>query len=389
MRPRARERTLFVVLLPTLECNLDCRTCFEEHPAGRWDVASTRAVLEQVLALSSAEAVTQLRLHWQGGEALLMGTDYWSEVLELAARAAQERGIRLEQTMQTNLVAYASSFAPVVERHLGGRLGTSFEEEDDRQLGGDPEAFRRIFGRKLRAATADGLEVGVLSLVGPRALQRGAERTLERLRDVHGVRRLRFALPFAREHTRRGRWIEADAAGEFLAEAHRVWRARGGDEWLRIRPFALLEQRLAGRPALEPGLCMFAESCAEIALSVSPSGDVTLCDSFFDGSTPVWGNLFSTPLTEIFHGPGRAQTRQRTAGLPGEKCAACRWLPVCHGGCLARARPSPVTGVWADHYCAAYERLFKEMEGAGQGAGVRDGRLDQLQPLVVPQFRQR
>ena len=68
IRPMNRQGMgVFIVLLPTLECNLQCAYCFESHPKGRWSIAETRQILEKIFAYLAHRHITECRFHWQGG----------------------------------------------------------------------------------------------------------------------------------------------------------------------------------------------------------------------------------------------------------------------------------------------------------------------------------
>jgi radical SAM protein with 4Fe4S-binding SPASM domain len=365
---RRRGRGLFAVLLPTLECNLACTYCFEAHPRRRWSSEEARRVLEEVVALAAGEGFDELRLHWQGGEALAMGEAFWTEVLPLAEEVASRSGVELDQRLQTNLTLYGPWLAPLALRHLGGRLGTSYDGTGERRDARDgAEGFERRFWEAFAKASEAGLSVGVLAVVRPSALAEGAVAYLERLRSL-GLRRLRLTLPFE-AGSGRGGWLDAHAVGRFLADAYRRWAEGGRDDWFHIKPFAFLERCLAGSAPDEPGLCAFSENCAEGGLSVDPEGGAWLCDSCI-GNGRRYGNALAGGLAAAWRGPERARVLRSCAELVGDRCLGCRWLPVCQGGCLVRSRPGP-GGVRADHYCESYRALFDAVEvGLSRSAGA-------------------
>lgn len=352
------QRRCFVVLLPTLECNLDCSYCFQPHPAGRWDEAQTTHVLHEVFELARLASFAALRLHWQGGEPLLLGTRYWSHALPLARTLAARAGVELDQRLQTNLTLLEPPLLPLVHEFLSGSLGTSFEPHPGRRFPGETgEDFRRRWREKRDLAEAAGVEVGVLSLLDSAAIQRPAGEYLARLRDEYGVRGVRLTLPFA-SPTGRGLWLDPARAGAFLADAYRWWERHGGDNYLHVRPFAFLQDRITTGRSTRQGLCFFHRNCADIALAVAPSGDVTLCDDFVEDPAAVLGNVFRQPLSAIFHGPARARLQDRVRNLADDDCFACRWLSLCWGGCLARSRLSPGSTAPRFHYCETYRTLF-------------------------------
>lgn len=363
---------LFFVLLPTLDCNLRCTYCFEEHPTHRWDIRQTHAVIREIFELLDRTGATSCRLHWQGGEPLLLGHKYWETVLPFAEEIGRATGIRVRQSMQTNLVLYQSEFADLVHEFLGGELGTSFEPSNQRRtLDGNHGLFKQQWIAAHGRAVGDGVEVGVLCLLNEDALRLGARKFLNLFSEESGISKIRLTLPF-RQNGKQGRgyWLDPLKTGRFLAEAYDLWSEKGGDAWMEIRPFAHLADRLAGNRPETSGLCTFDRNCAEIAMSILPDGEVTLCDSFAHGkSRTTYGNMFNTPLTEIFEGEARRAVNCSVGSLVNARCTSCRYLGMCFGGCLARSYSSGPGEPVRDHYCEAYKLLFETIEARQERRG--------------------
>ena len=370
-----KPRGLFVVLLPTLECNLACTYCFEEHPKGRWDLARTRHIIDQILELARRERADNVRLHWQGGEALLMGTDYWSAVLSMAEDAFGAAGVGFEQSMQTNLTLYTRELGDLIKRYFGGQIGTSFEDSPGRcfEQGGHTR-FVKAWTHAYARALDDGIRVGVISVLNDAALSEGAESFLNRMRDTYGIRRLRINLPF-QQNGSGGFWVDARGAGAFMRDAYRWWVARGRDDYFYLKPMKYLEEKLTRGHSDEPGLCIFAQNCSDVALTVMTNGDVTLCDSFaFTGQAAPYGNVFRESLAEVYRSPARAHVHAMCRSLIADACTECRFLPMCYGGCLVRSHDRDNLDP-SFHYCETYKTLFSAMEEQHRGT-----RADRLHP---------
>ena len=370
-----KTNVIFIVLLPTLECNLRCSYCFEKHPPGRWDVKATRIILTNVFDLLRNRNLNRCRLHWQGGEPLLLGESYWQEVLPMSRFLADQQGVHLSQSMQTNLTIYQTSFQSMVQEFFDGVLGTSFEPTDMRKSRhGDPAVFLREWSRAYDTALKDGLEVGVLSLINEKALRMGASLYLTKLREDHGIKRIRFTLPFRTlGKYGMGFWLDAHETGLFLAEMYRIWYRAGGNNWMEIRPFKHLTARLRGESVKASGLCVYANNCADIALSILPNGNVTLCDSFAHPEAEMtYGNIFRESLTVMHGGARRKVVCKQVAALVNSECAQCRYLGLCFGGCLARSHPAVGTIQRRYHYCETHKLLFHAIEEiAIHGESVR------------------
>lgn len=363
--PRAGPAAFFV-LLPTLECNLRCAYCFQERVSGRWDVNRALSVIDMLVAWAVERRLTRLHFHWQGGEPLLLGEPFWRQVLPAARTSAERHGLQLTQAMQTNLTGYHPALKDLVHEFFGDALGSSFELNGGRKYPGPGgiERFRDEWLRAYARCTADGIRVGVLSLVSEQMLEDGAVATLTRLRDELGLRRLRFTLPFKQAGSQaQGYWLDPVDTGRFLADVYRHWRASGRDGWLHIKPLAHLEARLLGNEPEQPGYCEFIPDCTQLSMAVLPSGDVTLCDNFaHPKAMPPYGNLFENDLTTICREERRREVSEQVVALADDTCLQCRYLPVCFGGCLAKSHLDHDGGTRRFHYCESYRVLFETIE---------------------------
>ncbi len=372
------EKGLFVVLLPTLECNLACQYCFEAHPKGRWGIQETQEILDKIFSYALEDRITHLVLHWHGGEALLMGVAYWAEVLSAARSGAERAGVSLEQTIQTNLTLYKSEFAPIVHEYLGGKLGTSFETVPGRQFPkGGYDRFREVWKRAFADVQRDGVEVGVLSLITPEAVEEGASSCLSQLYDEYGIRRLRFGLPLRAGDSadENGLWVDAKRAGEFLRDAYLWWVDRGRDADFGIHPFSYLEAVFESGSPQPKGLCVFSDNCANVALTIAPSGDVTLCDAAIHSDRVYpFGNIFQQSLADIRSSPEATRVHGLCHSLLRDECTECRYLGMCFGGCLMRTRVDTQTGEARYHYCESFRMLFASIEENVCGSVKSGGR---------------
>jgi len=356
---------LTVILLPTLECNLACDYCFEEHPRGRWSVEQTEEVLEQVFELADRRGVKHLTIHWQGGEALLMPVEYWKRVCGRAREMASSRCVGFDQSMQTNLLGYDREVGALAHEYFASQLGTSFELGSSRRyLHGDGQRFQQRWRNAFTRARADQIKVGVIDVLGEDAMARGAERYLDIMSSEIGIQRLRFNLPFKQsERQGSGFWLDPVAAGRFLVDAYHWWVRHGRDEQIHLKPFGLLEDILRLGNSARRGLCIFSKNCSDFSIAVAPDGSVALCDSFFGSEEfDSFGNLFETPLLEIHAGSARAQMRIECAKQLRLDCMDCRYISLCHGGCVVRSHRRPEGPYF--HYCETYEILFSAIEGA-------------------------
>ena len=70
-----------------------------------------------------------------------------------------------------------------------------------------------------------------------------------------------------------------------------------------------------------------------------------------------YGEWDEPALGEILASPSFREFAARK-GEYGEQCRACRWLPMCHGGCQKHRLVTSAEVAAPSYFCAAYERLF-------------------------------
>jgi uncharacterized protein len=73
------------------------------------------------------ENIEVCEIYWQGGEAMIMGPDWFADAGNLMGRAATERGRKFVHYLETNLISYSPSWNKVVHGMFNGSIGTSMD----------------------------------------------------------------------------------------------------------------------------------------------------------------------------------------------------------------------------------------------------------------------
>ena len=71
-------RVFSVILLPTSECNVACDYCFEHKEPHRLSSALLPLLTKRLLDHLENERIEECEIYWQGGEAMIMGPDWFS-----------------------------------------------------------------------------------------------------------------------------------------------------------------------------------------------------------------------------------------------------------------------------------------------------------------------
>ena len=100
-------------------CNLECRYCYYLH---RTDAKPARRMTHEVLetfirdAIGAQTDIPEIAFSWQGGEPLLVGLDFFHDVVALQARFAPP-GVQVQNSLQTNGTLIDANWAEFLADH--------------------------------------------------------------------------------------------------------------------------------------------------------------------------------------------------------------------------------------------------------------------------------
>ena len=182
-------RVFSVILLPTSDCNVACEYCFERKDKHRLSTNLLPLLTSRLLDHLENEGIMECEVYWQGGEAMMMGPEWFVAAGRLMERAAAKRGRRFIHYLQTNLISYSESWNDVLRTMFQGSLGTSMDFPNDHRklFNGSAEAYTRLWTRKLRAAQAAGIKVGVIAVLHQGSLEAGPEKFYQYFTEELGL----------------------------------------------------------------------------------------------------------------------------------------------------------------------------------------------------------
>src|ERR1700730_6623626 len=93
-----------VILLRKSECNVACDYCCEHKEPHRLSPALLPLLTRRLLDHLQSEGIAECEIYWQGGEAMLMGPEWFAAAGALMDQAALEGGRRFIYYLQTTLI---------------------------------------------------------------------------------------------------------------------------------------------------------------------------------------------------------------------------------------------------------------------------------------------
>lgn len=371
-------RVFSVILLPTSACNAACDYCFEQKTSHRLPLALVPLLARRLLDHMEREGVPECEIFWQGGEAMLMGPEWFTRAGDAMNRAAAARTLRFSHSLQTNLLDYSPAWNAVVYGMFNGSLGTSMDYPNIHRklIKGSAAAYTALWTERLREARAAGIQVGVIAVLHPATLKAGPESFYRYFTEELGLVDFQVNTPFPGSPA--SNWtaelaLDHSALAEFLSGLFDLWMERGYETGVSLGPFDALLDHFLGQPARLP--CIWKENCANQFIAVDSKGTVAQCDCWVTSyPESCFGNLFQEP--DLTHLLRSSRVRREFAERPQhlvehEDCLSCRFLPICHGGCAVRTYSRFGKVLAKDPFCEVYQAVFSRAELHGRALRYR------------------
>ena len=263
-----------------------------------------------------------------------------------------------------------------------------FPNNHRKLFNGSSEAYTHLWTRKLRAAQAAGINVGVIAVLHQGSLEAGPEQFYQYFTEELGLDDFQVNTPFPggpAGEVEGAFQLETSKLASFLARLFDIWMERGFDVGVSLGPFDALIDHFTGRPARLP--CIWKENCSNQFISIDSKGTVAQCDCWVTSyPESFFGNIFREPdLTRMLRtSPARRQFVERPKHLvENEDCLSCRYLSICHGGCPVRTYTALGTMMAKDPYCEVYKAVFGRAEAHARTISRRNLPEQRLRRTMV------
>jgi len=342
-------------------CNLSCEYCFYRR------VKDLYPKMPAKMSRSAAETVIRKTLFayaplnsfcWQGGEPLLMGLDFFRDVVAFQKKYARP-GQVIENSIQTNGLLLDDQWCEFLHKEnflvgisLDGPAPIhDFYRKDHSQKGTFTDVMQSIGLMKKH-----GVEFNILCLLTDRNINSPV--VLYNFFRSHDFKFLQFINCFENDY-RSGALktfsVRGKETGEFYVKLFDEWFGKDFYD-VSIRFFEdILLYLVDGVKAS----CCYNNVCSSY-LVVEHNGDCYPCDFFVFGEWKI-GNLIKSDIRTIMNSSLRSRFASLKADLK-ETCRECRIASFCMGDCT-RFRYLPETGYKnISEYCTAIKRVYNHIE---------------------------
>ena len=368
-------------------CNLDCKYCYylekEKLFPGNEKFRMSDEVLEAyVRQYIAGQKTPEVNFAWQGGEATMLGVDFFRKAVALQKRYAEGRVIH--NALQTNGTLLNDEWGEfLAENHflVGVSVDGPPKLHDAYRVDKNGNATYEKVIRGIRLLQRHGVDFNTLTVVNrlnsrkPLEVYRFLKQIgsgfiqfiplVERLPDAEAVALgLDLATP-PRVDEAEARlpvtdWsVEPDQYGIFLNAIFDEWVKQDvGKVFVQLFDVALSNWMGTGA-----GLCLFSENCGS-AMALEHNGDLYSCDHYVYPRYKL-GNLLNQELATMAASVSQQEFGlAKSATLPAY-CRSCEVRFACHGECPKhRFLLTPEGEPGLNYLCRAYKRFFNHIDPA-------------------------
>lgn len=345
-------RSVTVLIKPASSlCNMNCRYCFYADVSRHREIRSYGIMEEDTLELLIRRALSfaeeSCNFVFQGGEPTLAGLGFFRKAIDLQKKYGA--GIRISNSIQTNALAIDDDWAEFLAQNrflTGVSLDGSRELHDrfriDRSGAG---TYDRIL-KNISLLEKHGAEFNILCVVNKYTAQRPEEvySSLKKYRYIQFIPMIddfEGGCEFS---------LTTENYAYFLKKVFDLYASDFfSGKYVSIRDFDDYISILCGR---EPSTCAMTGHCGGY-FTAEADGSIYPCDFYV---TDEWrlGNIKDSS----FHSLAKSEKAKEfisSSFCTDEKCRACRWLPLCRGGCRRQREPFPSL----NRFCGAYSEFFE------------------------------
>ncbi|MFB0566897.1 MAG: radical SAM protein [Candidatus Aminicenantaceae bacterium] len=361
--PARREFSLIVI--PSTACNSSCLYCFQAKKNKKvLSGDEFRTILRKIVRYLKKKNIGRINFYWQGGEVMLLGTDYFSRIIEIQKEIFGSNKITFKNSLQSNMLSYDSRWGELITQHFGGVVGSSLDFPNiyRRIKPGRPETYQKTWRDKYMQAKSDGVQVNIITIPNTESFRTGPKAFLDYfLKDLKvSSIQINFYFPFnATGEIRKAMEDSLPTLNNFIKELFSYYLEIKKDHDFLINPFDYILTSLKEHgPRRRP--CIFSQVCAETFMAVGPNGDTTLCDCWLEGDRKfIFGNLLTGKVEDIFKNSFKKSIYKRLDRIVNEFCHSCSYLHLCYGGCPVRTFSFHGDLFKKDFYCPVYKTMFE------------------------------
>ncbi|MFH0948997.1 MAG: radical SAM protein [Candidatus Aenigmatarchaeota archaeon] len=351
--------TFTVIMKPTHACNLACEYCYvdEKTESGIMDSRTLKKSIEKVLEFSDKD--DEARFIWHGGEPLLLGLDFYREIVDIESNFSDHKIANSIQTNGTLLTEDLADFFQKYNFYVGLSLdGPEWIHNSARPYKNGKGSFKDVM-KAVKLVSEKKIGSGAISILTKRNVNH-VEEIYQFFRD-NGINLKVNSLSCAgrTKYSQNDLLVSPEEYGYAMNKLFDMWFYEK-EHRINVNPLDLVIGNVLADSQL--GCCTFSESCISEFLSIGPEGNVYPCGRFHGDSAFNLGNINEDDLTKIMKSPISQYLIKRDEET--KACQPCEYKKICNSGCVHNAYAFNNDINTRDYYCAGYKIMFQHIGDA-------------------------
>lgn len=330
-------QNLSVIFQLTDKCVLACKYCFARGAHQGDNPKVSLSLLEKVISQAFNTSHETVSFEWTGGEAFLMGVDFYKTVNSLQNKYAkkpyyncvQTSGYLFDKELIDFLVDNKFSISITID-------GTKPIHDANRPAQNSQGSFDRIMETRSYIVEKQGY-CGFISTVTKNNVGHEKE-ILDFFSELgpgsfHSNPYIYFDKNIVKD--KEIALSNQDFATYYISQFN-AWYERG-----RVNPIPsivdYLMQGLSSKKSPNETLCIFGGRCLTNFIAITPNGDCYNCPKFTGHPNMLLGNLNEMSINDILDMNKNEKIKllveQRLAAINKCESSHCRFAYLCHGGC--------------------------------------------------------
>ena len=342
-------------------CNLRCKYCFYADITEKRETPSfgmmTEQTLEVIVQKALASGAPEVTFAFQGGEPTLSGLPFYRKLMEFE-RKYNTRKTVIHNAIQTNGMRMDEQWAAFFAENkflVGLSVDGTEAVNDLHRVDAKGEGTHKRLMQVIRLFKAHKVEFNLLTVV--------TAKVAKEIKSIYAFYR-RNDLPYQQYipcldpigEARGGHAYSLTPAlyERFLKDLFDLWfdDVTHG-RFIYNRYFENLVGMLLGQP---PEACGMMGFCSRQNV-VEADGGVYPCDFYVLDEYKI-GNLLTDSFEEIERNREKLGFIELSRPM-AQPCGACKWRPLCRGGCRRDREPMVNGQLSLNYFCPAYKGFFE------------------------------
>lgn len=358
---------LHVIFQLTDKCVLSCKYCFARG-AHEGNLSTFQ---EDVLELAIKQAF-ETRHHsvvfeWTGGEALLVGIDFFKKVVEFQKKYATKD---YENGVQTSGNLYDEElFDFFIENNFGISTtidGTPEIHNANRPTHDNRPSFDNV-QRSRNYIIGKGYSCGFISTITKNNL--GHEKDMLeffREQNLHSFHSNPYIYYSKNKVKDRAIALSIDDFSRYFIAEFNAWVESGKVEPIPLTIDYILSCLKTRRPSHDT-ICTYGGRCLTNFIALTPNGDAYSCPKFTGSCNMVLGNIKENPISQLLspNSPKMSELiKERIFSINLCENKQCQYFYICNGGCPYHSfiASDGYDVAHIDYLCEGKQTIFKYLD---------------------------